>query len=180
MKYRYYAEADGKEYLIIVDEAPEGLRISMTQRGESEPDNSAAVDFTLAQAPGAYSLLVAGQSVQAQLEPDAEEKNLWHTTVGRLRADVKVRSEREHRLSKIAGPTHSGGGELVVKAPMPGLVRQVMVAAGEQVSKGQRLVVLEAMKMENDIQAPRDGVVKSLHVQSGDTVENARPLVTLE
>ena len=70
-------------------------------------------------------------------------------------------------------------GKCVVRAPMPGLVVQVSVSVGQEVSAGQVLVVLESMKMENELPAPRQGVVKAIHVSVGDTPSLDEPLVTL-
>jgi biotin carboxyl carrier protein len=63
---------------------------------------------------------------------------------------------------------------------MPGLVKEVLVEAGAQVDVGTRLVVLVAMKMENEITAPRAGRVTQVHVEAGSVVEADKPLVTLE
>lgn len=87
-------------------------------------------------------------------------------------------------LTKSAGTTRRGGhghhaaGELI--APMPGQVRAVQVAEGEVITKGQTLVVVEAMKMEIKVSAPGDGVVKSVLVKTGQTVEREQILVVLE
>ena len=67
-----------------------------------------------------------------------------------------------------------------VSAPMPGTIVNVPVSAGQQVTKGQVLVVMEAMKMENEIMAPSDGTVASVMVKKGDSVENGTPLVALQ
>lgn len=66
-----------------------------------------------------------------------------------------------------------------VKAPMPGLVLNVMVETGQQISKGDALIVLEAMKMENILKAAADGVVKKIHVKKGDKVEKNQVMVNL-
>ena len=70
-------------------------------------------------------------------------------------------------------------GATVVKAPMPGNIMKVNVKAGDSVKKGDVLVVLEAMKMENDVCAPTDGVVATVDVNQGATVETDAVLVTL-
>ena len=79
-----------------------------------------------------------------------------------------------------AAPAKSGSaGSIVVKAPMPGNIMKVNVKVGASVKKGDVLVVLEAMKMENDICAPADGTVASVEVSQGATVETDALLVTL-
>ncbi len=77
-----------------------------------------------------------------------------------------------------AAPVPAGEG--VVTSPMPGKILRILVKEGEQVKTGQGLVVLEAMKMENEIPAPKDGVVKKILVKEGDTVDTGQPLIELE
>ena len=76
-------------------------------------------------------------------------------------------------------PAVSGDGECV-KAPMPGNILKVNVAAGQVVKAGDVLVVLEAMKMENDIMSPKDGTVTQVLVEKGATVETGAPLVFIK
>ena len=79
-----------------------------------------------------------------------------------------------------AAPKAAGkAGSVVVKAPMPGNINKVNVKPGDAVKKGDVLVVLEAMKMENDVCAPEDGTVASVEVAQGATVETDAVLVTL-
>ena len=93
--------------------------------------------------------------------------------------DVEVLDERTRHIQSLvgAGKSQSGGG--TVKAPMPGLVVKVLVEPGSTVAAGQGLVVLEAMKMENEIKAAAPGVVESVSVKTGQAVEKGAPLVTL-
>jgi biotin carboxyl carrier protein len=67
-----------------------------------------------------------------------------------------------------------------LEAPMPGRVAAVGVVPGQRVAKGEELLVVEAMKMENALRAPRDGVVRAVHVSAGDAVAPGRPLVEIE
>lgn len=78
-----------------------------------------------------------------------------------------------------APATPAPAGEGVVTAPMPGKILRILVKEGEQVKTGQGLVVLEAMKMENEIPAPKDGVVKKILVKEGDTVDTGQALIEL-
>lgn len=67
-----------------------------------------------------------------------------------------------------------------IKAPMPGLILEVMAKEGDQVKEGDYLLVLEAMKMENTLTAPGDGIIKSVHVEKGQTVDKNQLLIELE
>jgi len=71
----------------------------------------------------------------------------------------------------------AGRGAGLVKAPMPGRVVRILVEPGQQVKSGEGIVVVEAMKMENELSAPRDGVVTQVHVSEGDTVESGAALI---
>ena len=79
-----------------------------------------------------------------------------------------------------AAPAAAPAGAETVKSPMPGTILAVNVTAGQSVKKGDVLVVLEAMKMENEIQAARDGVIASVAVTKGATVETGAVLVVLQ
>ena len=95
-----------------------------------------------------------------------------------VRASVKVETERE-RLEARAGGGAAGSAEKLVKAPMPGRVVKVLVEVGHEVVAGQALLVVEAMKMENEVKAKGPGVVQTVHVAVGATVEANAKLVTL-
>ena len=78
---------------------------------------------------------------------------------------------------KAAAPA---AGAEVVSSPMPGTIVNTVVSAGQAVKKGDVLVILEAMKMENEIMAPHDATVAAVHVNKGDSVESGTPLVSLQ
>lgn len=78
-----------------------------------------------------------------------------------------------------AAPAPAAAGSVKVDAPMPGNILDVKVSNGTVVKAGQVLVILEAMKMENEIVAPQDGTVASINVNKGDTVEAGQTIVTL-
>ena len=81
---------------------------------------------------------------------------------------------------KAAAPAATGAaGSVKVEAPMPGKILKTVAAAGQAVKKGEVLIVLEAMKMENEIVAPQDGTVASIEVAVGDAVESGALLATL-
>lgn len=85
-------------------------------------------------------------------------------------------AESPRRPARVEG---TGSGSELVRAPMPGLVLRVEVSPGQKVAPGTGLVVLEAMKMENEIRAPRGGVVRRVLVEAGEAVEKGAQLVEL-
>jgi len=104
----------------------------------------------------------------------------WALAPGGERWEVEVMDERTRHIRTLTG---SGDRQLVspvLKAPMPGLVLRVQVAPGQQVAAGAGLVVLEAMKMENELKSPAAAVVKALRVQPGEAVERGQVLVEFE
>lgn len=107
----------------------------------------------------------------------ASEPDGWSVMADGEQQHMKVDDERALRLGKVAGPAERGGAGGKVKAPMPGLVLRVEVEAGQSVVAGAGLVVLEAMKMENEIRAPVAGRVVSVNVSEGQPVEKGMVLV---
>jgi biotin carboxyl carrier protein len=77
------------------------------------------------------------------------------------------------------GERGSGAGPVTLRAPIPGKIVKIAVRVGERVASGQALVVLEAMKMENEIRSPRDGEVQAMHVREGQSVDTAQELVSI-
>jgi biotin carboxyl carrier protein len=119
---------------------------------------------------GKLDLLIDGKRVTAYVS--SENTRRWVTVNGRTLLFDKVTGRR-----RSGGGHPHAAGELT--APMPGQVRAVNVKEGEHVTKGQTLLLLEAMKMEIRVQAPRDGVIKKLSVQQGQTVEREQMLIEI-
>jgi biotin carboxyl carrier protein len=92
---------------------------------------------------------------------------------------VSVVDERTRQLQELTGDGGASRVGGVIKAPMPGLVLVVEVEEGQHVEEGQGVVVLEAMKMENEIKAVAGGVVTAIHVGPGQPVEKGAPLITI-
>lgn len=125
-----------------------------------------------------YSVLLNGRSYEVTVEV-AEGGGYNIFIEGELYA-VKVLDELHKRLQRFETRAHGPVGELPVKAPMPGLVVAVPVEIGSAVKSGQPVIILEAMKMENEIRAPRAGTVKAIKVAKGQAVNKDDPLVILE
>ena len=92
---------------------------------------------------------------------------------------VKINDKYDRLIDQLGmkvGATQKVGD---VKAPMPGLVLEVAVSVGETVSKGDKMLILEAMKMENVIKAVGDGIVKAIHITKGTAVEKGQLLIEM-
>jgi biotin carboxyl carrier protein len=134
------------------------------------------VDFQSVFGQPVYSLILDGQSYEAyvNLTEDGFEVQLR----GQLYL-ISVEDERQRRLRQASVSQITHGGEFLLKAPMPGLIVAVPVEEGQEVDKGQNLVVLESMKMQNELKAPRSGKVERIRVSSGDNVEQNQVMVIL-
>jgi len=134
------------------------------------------VDFESVSGQPVYSLIVDGKSHESYVAPGDEE---WQVLLrGRL-YPVSVEDEREKRLRAAAGSGVAETGEFLLKAPMPGLVVTILVEEGQEIKKGQVLLILESMKMQNELKAPRDGVVHRIKVKTGETVEQKQTLLSV-
>jgi biotin carboxyl carrier protein len=120
---------------------------------------------------GKLDVLIDGKRVTAYVSSDNAKR--WVTINGQTFVLTKSSGARQGRHGD-----HHAAGELT--APMPGQVRAVNVSEGDTVTKGQTLLVLEAMKMEIRIHAPQDGTVKKLSVKQGQTVEREQILIDIE
>ncbi len=163
---KYITTIGEKEYTVeILDEK----RISINGKVMS-------VDFAAVSSQPVYSLLIDGQSYEAYIYPGEEN---WEVLLrGRL-YPARVEDEREKRLKAAAGSSVAEGGEFHLKAPMPGLVVAVPVAEGQPVKKGDVLLILESMKMQNELKSPKDGIVQRVRVKAGETVEQKATLLSV-
>jgi biotin carboxyl carrier protein len=135
------------------------------------------IDLRQSGAPELYSLLYNGRSFEILIE--AERFNYGVTLRGE-RFDVQVEDERTRRLNVGRQMVSVPEGELPIRAPIPGLVVRVLVEVGQTVAVDQPLVLLEAMKMENEIRAMRAGTVKQIACVAGQRVEQNAILIVLE
>jgi biotin carboxyl carrier protein len=136
-----------------------------------------SVDFEAVTGQQLVSLVVDGHSFDCHVYHDEDR---WHVLMrGRLYS-AEVVDEREMRLRAAAGQAQDESGPFILKAPMPGLVVKVPVKPGDQVAKGDVLVILESMKMQNELKAPRDGIISTVDVNTGDSVEQKQALISLE
>ncbi len=111
---------------------------------------------------------VESPSQQPRIQPKAEERV------------VAPEPKKVMKKTSSAPKVSTAEGETVVESPMAGLIVDILVSAGTQVKRGDTLLILEAMKMENNILATKDGIVKSINVSKGQEVEVGAPLIIIE
>ena len=163
---RYIAEVDGLEFPVeILDE-------HHVRFGE----NVLEVDLAAVSCEPLYSLIVNGESFEGYVYPD---ENGWQVLLLGQFYQVRVEDEREKRLRTESQGSVRLGAEFTLKAPMPGMVISVPVTEGQSVEKGQTLVILESMKMQNELRASFAGKVARIRVKAGESVEQKQTLLNL-
>lgn len=123
-------------------------------------------------------LLLDGQAESLAIEGAGSGR--WTITRGGERWDVEVLDERTRHIRGLTGGNTQARGPAALKAPMPGLVVRVQVEPGAVVAAGAGVVVLEAMKMENELRAASAATVRTVRVKPGEAVEKGQVLVEFE
>ncbi len=163
---KYQATVNGTKYEIEINQDGE-LFVNGKQR---------YVDF-LSLRETLYSVISETESHDVLI--DNTEENTYQVQLrGRLYS-VNVMDERALLLGSRRGGGFTDSGEVSIKSPMPGLVVDVPVSEGDEVTKGQTVVILESMKMQNELKAPREGTVQRIGVEPGQSVEQNKVLVTI-
>jgi biotin carboxyl carrier protein len=135
------------------------------------------VDFESIGGQPVYSLLINGRSFEAHI---VAGEDAWKVMLQGTLHTIKVEDERERRLRAAGGGRVAEKGDFHLKAPMPGLVVAVPVEEGEEVAEGDTLVILESMKMQNELRSPRAGVVTRVRVGAGDSVDQKQTMLSVE
>jgi biotin carboxyl carrier protein len=163
---KYIATIEDEQYEIEIKTDGE-----ITINGEPK-----SVDFKSIAGRPVYSLLLNGKSYEAHVS--SSETGLDVLLRGQLYS-VAVEDERQRRLRQASEAQVDVTGDLHIKAPMPGLIVSVHVQEGDQVEKGDNLIILESMKMQNEIKAPHAGNVIRVAVRAGDNVDQNQIMVGL-
>jgi len=163
-------------YEVLVDGKPHRLELEKSAAGwgcrwDGQPVN---VDALIPRRD-VLSLLVDGHSYEIKREQIATDLYIW---VGSNRFAVELRDPRSLRSRQKAGADDRGPRKLL--APMPGRVVRLLVAENFEVDAGQGIVVVEAMKMQNEIKSPKKGVVRKLSATPGAAVNTGDVLAVVE
>jgi len=163
----YEVSIDGKNHKLELNQ--------MENRWECKLDGEKfEVDAVIAR-PNVLSLIVDGQAFEVKRERTASDLHLW---VKSARFAVDVRDPRSLRSRRAAGGGVEGPQKL--HAPMPGKIVRVLAPAGTAVTAGQGVLVIEAMKMQNELKSPKAGTVKQIVVSEGSSVGAGEVLAIVE
>ncbi len=133
-----------------------------------------------------YKYQINGNKYEVSVETPAADGTIAVTVNGETYSVVRepepAVEKKKVVVKPVAAKPSEGGDELqdALRSPLPGTVIEVLAKIGQQVKEGDTLVVLEAMKMNNNLTAERDGVVKSILVEEGEAIKENTPLVTFE
>jgi acetyl/propionyl-CoA carboxylase alpha subunit len=178
-KMKFVATVDNKEHHIEVSQEHPGSDFyQMSLDGKSYDVDARRMPSQI------VSILLDGKSYDVDLERLAKRGD---TLDGRTHVRVRGRvlrldilDERRVKMKEAQGFRFDVGGKATIDSPMPGKVIKLLKKEGDEVKQGEGVVVVEAMKMENELKAPKDGKVAAIHVKEGATVESGAKLATIE
>lgn len=159
-------QIDGKNYRLGLERTAAGWRCQLDGR-------DVPVDAVLAR-PDVLSVVIEGKAYEIKRERTATDLHLW---VGGVRYAAELRDPRSLRSRKAVAGDDIGPRKLI--APMPGKVIRILLQEKTKVEAGQGILVMEAMKMQNEIRAPRAGRVERIYVAEGEGVETGSRLLRL-
>jgi biotin carboxyl carrier protein len=169
VKRELVVTANGRERTVVVDGPLADGRFRVVIDG-----NERIVDAR-ALRPGTWSLLIDGKNFVVDLD---HRRTGIAASVGASEAMLQVEDAMHRRLASAAGTRTAARGESI-RAPIAGKVVKVLAAVGDQIAPGSAVIVLEAMKMENELVAERGGTVTAIHKTAGQAVDTGDLLVEL-
>ena len=164
---KYSVDVNGTRQLI--DVTPDGVA-----------HDAAGNPITLEAIPGSpLWLLRVGDTVHRVTVRPGAGPGLYTLSLNGYRFSIEALDERGRSIREMARAAATAAGPAPLKAPMPGLITRVLVSLGDTVAEGQGIVVMEAMKMENELRSPSAGTVRNIPVTAGTAVEKGTVLVEL-
>ncbi|MGA8025702.1 MAG: biotin/lipoyl-containing protein [Bryobacteraceae bacterium] len=162
-------EVDGESYWLDLE--PSGAHSEYTLDGAAAASGKASVIEVL---PGEFSILLGHRSFNVQILPAGDELEVW---TGNQRHLISISDPRD-RASKSKKIT--AAGPMAIRAQMPGKVIKVLVQPGAGVKAGEGVIIVEAMKMQNEMKSPKDGIVSKIQATEGATVLAGETLLVIE
>jgi biotin carboxyl carrier protein len=177
MRHRFSVEIGGEEVEITL-EPLEGGRFKLVRGGRERLFDARRLASSADGRATTWSVATPDGGRASVVDIDGLAPELT-ATFDNVSIPYKLVSARA-KLAHAAAPRARDTGPTPIRSPMPGKVVKILVKVGDKVSAGQGVVVVEAMKMENELRAPRDGVVKQVTAEEGRAVESGQTLALLE
>ena len=143
-------------------------------------DETQLSEYSIIKHQNGFHILRNNQAFHAKVIATNFQKKTATIEVNGNKYELKIADEYDQLIKKMglsAATTQKMGS---IKAPMPGLILDILVKVGQEVEKGTQLLILEAMKMENILKAEGEGIVKSIEIKKGDAVEKNQILIEME
>src|SRR5687767_13208556 len=165
---------NGRQWKVAVEPAEQAGHVTVTLKGKSRVVDASWIDADT------LSLIDRGVAREIRLHPRGDSGAVGVEFGARLYEAV-ASAQKKDRVAGALGAAGASGalGATAIKAPMPGRVVRVLVAAGDHVKAHQSVVIVEAMKMENELRTPRDGIVTEVLAIPGATVESGAILIVV-
>jgi biotin carboxyl carrier protein len=145
---------------------------------ELQPDEAQALN-TVSLGENAVHILKNNKAYNVEIESTDHKNKVYNLKINGTKYAVKINDKYDRLIEKLGMKVGTAQKVGDIKAPMPGLVLEVAVEVGTVVSKGDKVLILEAMKMENVIKAAGDGTVKAIHISHGTAVEKGQLLIEM-
>lgn len=153
-------------------------KFSITQHGDKLLIGNKEITLDIEKInSSSYHILKDSQSYKIHLVRIDSNSKTATVKVNNKLLEITLKNELDLLLDNMGLEAGNESSNDTVNAPMPGLILDISVSTGDQVKKGETLLILEAMKMENTIKSPKDGIVSSVNVISGESVEKNQALV---
>lgn len=167
---KYFVRMGSEE--LVVNRAADGVHVG---------DELVTAQVEIIAGTPVYMVTIGSEVYRAVVRRDRESgKGCYTLWMGGYRFAVEALDERSKVIRELSGDSAKQSGPAPIAAPMPGLVVRVNVREGDVVQAGQGVVVMEAMKMENELRSPAAGKVKAVLVKAGMAVEKGTRLIELE
>jgi biotin carboxyl carrier protein len=146
---------------------------------EVNPNTAQALDIVTT-AKDAFHILKNNKAYNVEVISSDKKTKTYTFNINGNRYTAKISDKYDRLIDQLGMKVKSAQAGGNIKAPMPGLVLEVAVQIGQAIVKGDKVLILEAMKMENIIKAAGDGTVKAIHVKNGSAVEKGQLLVEID
>ena len=168
---KLYATINSGTDPLVLERAIGRAADQWTLKGGTKPD-------LVKTGPGMYSLVHKGRSFNVLVLKEDKENNTVRLRIGAHTYTVQLEDEQAHLMHELGFDKSQSAAVREIKAPMPGLVLKLLVKEGDALKKGDTVLILEAMKMENVIKSPSDAVVKKIHAKEKSAVEKGQLLMS--